>query len=78
MQMIVGHGADLRETYGLPATKDKGSSAPYIKPGVSYSPRMQEACAALRNVINSVDFGCDLTGVNWLNWRKAKNMGELK
>ena len=70
MQMIVGHGPDLRKTYGLPATKDKGSSTPYIKPGVKYSPRMQEACATLRNVINSVDFGCDLTGVNWLKPRK--------
>lgn len=78
MQMIVGHGPDLRKTYGLPAAKDKGSSAPYIKPGVSYSPRMQEACATLRNVIDSVDFGCDLTGVNWLNWRRAKKMGNLK
>jgi integrase len=78
MQMIVGHGPDLRKTYGLPATKDKGSSAPYIKPGVNYSPRMQEACAKLRNVIDSVDFGCDLTGVNWLNWRRAKKMGNLK
>ncbi|MDU7778553.1 MAG: tyrosine-type recombinase/integrase [Aeromonas caviae] len=78
MQMIVGHGPDLRKTYGLPATKDKGSSAPYIKPGVNYSPRMQEACAKLRNVIDSVDFGCDLTEVNWLNWRRAKKMGNLK
>ena len=78
MQMIVGHGPDLRKTYCLPATKDKGSSTPYIKPGVKYSPRMQEACATLRNVINSVDFGCDLTGVNWLNWRRAKKMGNLK
>ncbi|WP_368153235.1 tyrosine-type recombinase/integrase [Aeromonas sp. s9] len=78
MQMIVGHGPDLRKTYGLPTTKDKGSSAPYIKPGVKYSPRMQEACAKLRNVIDSVDFGCDLTEVNWLNWRRAKKMGNLK
>ena len=40
--MIVGHGPDLRNTYGLPATKDKVIH-PYIKPGVKYSPRMQEA-----------------------------------
>ncbi len=73
--MILGHGVDLRKTYGLPAPRDLGATVDYIKPNVSYSPRMQEACAALRNVINSVDFGCDLTGINWLNWRNAKNMG---
>lgn len=78
IQMILGHGVDLRKTYGLPAPRDLGATVDYIKPNVSYSPRMQEACAALRNVINSVDFGCDLTGINWLNWRNAKNMGELK
>lgn len=78
IQMILGHGSDLRKTYGLPAPRDLGATVDYIKPNVSYSPRMQEACATLRNVINSVDFGCDLTGVNWLNWRRAKKMGNLK
>lgn len=76
IQMILGHGSDLRKTYGLPAPRDLGATVDYIKPNVSYSPRMQEACSSLRDAINRVDFGIDLTGINWLDWRKAKKMKE--
>lgn len=77
IQMILGHGADLRKTYGLPAPKDLGATVDYIQPGIEYSPRAQEACEIMRHAINSIDFGCDLSGLNWLEWRKAKNMGNL-
>ncbi len=78
IQMILGHGADLRKTYGLPAPRDLGATVDYIQPSIEYSPRAQEACEAMRQAINSIDFGCDLSGLNWLAWRKAKKMKELK
>lgn len=77
IQMIMGHGTDLAKTYGLPAPKNLGATVSYIKLSVSYSPRMQEACVSLRDAINRVDFGCDLTGLNWLDWRKAKKLEAL-
>lgn len=77
IQMIMGHSADLRKTYGLPEPQNLGATVDYIKPGVAYNPKIIEACTSLRDAINRINFGCDLSGLDWLAWRNAKGMNVL-